>query len=108
MEKTVEEKKDYTVKNLLASLLVAAVGCLAYWAYDAQMRVDEYNDRVNNLITTMEAIQIKQSTDQESNLKDLEENRIVESKVKTLEILVTEQESKIVQIQEKMAKGKKK
>lgn len=108
MEKTVEEKKDYTVKNLLASLLVAAVGCLAYWAYDAQMRVDEYNDRVNNLITTMEAIQIKQLTDQESNLKDLEENRIVESKVKTLEILVTEQESKIVQIQEKMAKGKKK
>jgi hypothetical protein len=38
--------KDNQVKNLLASLLVAAVGCLAFWSYEAQVRVDEYYDKV--------------------------------------------------------------
>lgn len=100
--------KDNQVKNLLASLAVAAVGCLAYWAYDAQVRVDEYNTKVNSLTESVEAMSAKQSADQESNLKDLEENKLVDDRVKVLEALVIEQETKIVELQTKLSKGKKK
>ena len=99
--------KDNQVKNLLASLLIAAVGCLAFWAYDAQVRVDEYNSKVNSLTETIQAITAKQSADQESNLKDLEENKLVADRVTALEALVTEQETKIVELQTKLTKKKK-
>ena len=99
--------KDNQVKNLLASLLVAAVGCLAFWAYDAQVRVDEYNDKVNSLTETISGISAKQSADQESNLKDLEENKLVDDRVKALEALVTAQETKIVELETKLSKKKK-
>jgi uncharacterized coiled-coil protein SlyX len=98
---------DQQVKNLLASLLIAAVGCLAFWAYDAQVRVDEYNAKVNSLTETIQAITAKQSADQESNLKDLEENKLVDDRVKALEAIVTEQETKIVELQTKLTKKKK-
>ena len=98
---------DQQVKNLLASLLVAAVGCLAYWAYDAQVRVDEYNSKVNSLTETIQAMSAKQLADQESNLKDLEENKLVDDRVKALEALVTEQETKIVELQTKLSRKKK-
>ena len=97
---------DDQVKNLLASLAIAAIGCLAYWAYDAQVRVDEYNVKVISLTDTIQAITAKQLADQESNLKDVEENKLVDDRVKALEAIVTEQESKIVELQTK--KGKKK
>jgi hypothetical protein len=97
---------DQQVKNLLASLAIAAIGCLAYWAYDAQVRVDEYNTKVKSLTDTIQAITAKQLADQESNLKDVEENKLVDDRVKALEAIVTEQESKIVELQIK--KGKKK
>ena len=100
--------RDNQVKNLLASLLIAAVGCLAFWAYDAQVRVDEYNAKVKSLEETIQAISAKQSADQESNLKDLEENKLVDDRVKVLEALVIEQETKIVELQTKLSKGKKK
>ena len=99
--------KDNQVKNLLASLAIAAVGCLAYWAYDAQVRVDEYNAKVNSLTETIQAITAKQSADQESNLKDLEENKIVEDKVKALEVTVAEQQTKIAELESKLTKKKK-
>jgi len=94
-------------KTVLASLAIAAIGCLAYWAYDAQVRVDEYNGKVKSLIDTVLSLSAKQSADQESNLKDLEENKLVEDRVKALEAIVTEQETKIVELQTKL-KGKKK
>jgi len=97
---------DQQVKNLLASLLIAAVGCLAYWAYDAQVRVDEYNAKVNSLTETIQAVTAKQSADQESNLKDLEENKLVDDRVKVLEAIVIEQETKIVELQTKKNKKK--
>ena len=106
-EKRLVVMKDNQVKNLLASLLVAAVGCLAFWAYDAQVRVDEYNDKVNSLTETILGLSAKQSADQESNLKDLEENKIVEDKVKALEALVTAQETKIVELETKLTRKKK-
>ena len=99
--------KDNQVKNLLASLLIAAVGCLAFWAYDAQVRVDEYNDKVNSLTETISGISAKQSADQESNLKDLEENKLVDDRVKALEALVTAQETKIVELETKLSRKKK-
>jgi uncharacterized coiled-coil protein SlyX len=99
--------KDNQIKNLLASLLIAAVGCLAFWAYDAQVRVDEYNAKVNSLTETIQAITAKQSADQESNLKDLEENKLVDDRVKALEVLVTAQETKIVELETKLTKKKK-
>ena len=98
---------DQQVKNLLASLLIAAVGCLAFWAYDAQVRVDEYNAKVNSLTETIQAVTAKQSADQESNLKDLEENKLVDDRVKVLEAIVIEQETKIVELQTKLTKKKK-
>jgi hypothetical protein len=98
--------KDNQVKNLLASLAIATVGCLGYWAYDAQVRVDEYNVKVVSLTETIQAITAKQLADQESNLKDVEENKLVDDRVKALEAIVTEQESKIIELQTK--KGKKK
>ena len=98
---------DQQVKNLLASLLIAAVGCLAFWAYDAQVRVDEYNAKVNSLTETIQAVTAKQSADQESNLKDLEENKLVDDRVKVLEAIVTEQETKIVELQTKLSRKKK-
>jgi len=97
---------DQQVKNLLASLAIAAVGCLAYWAYDAQMRVDEYSVKVKSLTDTIQAITAKQLADQESNLKDVEENKLVDDRVKALEAIVTEQETKIVELQTKKSKKK--
>jgi len=99
--------KDNQVKNLLASLLVAAVGCLAYWAYDAQVRVDEYNDKVNSLTETIQSITAKQSADQESNLKDLEENKITENKVGALELQLQNQQIAIDELTAKLSKKKK-
>jgi hypothetical protein len=99
--------KDNQVKNLLASLLIAAVGCLAFWAYDAQVRVDEYNTKVKSLEETIQAITAKQLADQESNLKDVEENKLVDDRVKALEALVTAQETKIVELETKLSRKKK-
>ena len=99
--------KDNQVKNLLASLLVAAVGCLAYWAYDAQVRVDEYNDKVNSLTETILGLSAKQSADQESNLKDLEENKITENKVSALELQLQNQQIAIDELTAKLSKKKK-
>jgi septal ring factor EnvC (AmiA/AmiB activator) len=99
--------KDNQVKNLLASLLVAAVGCLAFWAYDAQVRVDEYNAKVKSLEETIQAITAKQSADQESNLKDLEENKLVDDRVKVLEATVAEQQTKISELESKLTRKKK-
>ena len=99
--------KDNQVKNLLVSLLVAAVGCLAYWAYDAQVRVDEYNDKVNSLAETILGISAKQSADQESNLKDLEENKLVDDRVKVLEATVQNQQAAIDELTAKLSRKKK-
>ena len=99
--------KDNQVKNLLASLAVAAVGCLAYWAYDAQVRVDEYNTKVNSLTESVEAMSAKQLADQESNLKDLEENKLVDDRVKALEITVSEQQTKLAELESKLSRKKK-
>jgi len=99
--------KDNQVKNLLASLAIAAVGCLAYWAYDAQVRVDEYNVKVVSLTETIQAITAKQLADQESNLKDVEENKIVEDKVKTLEATVQSQQAAIDELTAKLSRKKK-
>ena len=98
---------DQQVKNLLASLAVAAIGCLAYWAYDAQVRVDEYNTKVKSLTDTIQAITAKQLADQESNLKDVEENKIVEDKVKALEATVQSQQVAIDELTAKLTKKKK-
>ena len=99
--------KDNQVKNLLASLLIAAVGCLAYWAYDAQVRVDEYNTKVNSLTETIQAMSAKQLADQESNLKDLEENKIVDDRVKVLEATVHSQQEAIDELTTKLSRKKK-
>ena len=98
---------DDQVKNLLASLAIAAVGCLAYWAYDAQVRVDEYNAKVNSLTETIQAITAKQSADQESNLKDLEENKLVDDRVKVLEATVQSQQVAIDELTAKLSRKKK-
>lgn len=94
-------------KTLFASLAIAAVGCLAYWAYDAQVRVDEYNTKVNSLTESVEAISAKQSADQESNLKDLEENRLVDDRVKVLEAISAAQQAKIAELEAKLSRKKK-
>ncbi len=99
--------KDNQVKNLLTSLLVAAVGCLAFWAYDAQVRVDEYNAKVKSLEETIQAISAKQSADQESNLKDLEENKLVDDRVKVLEATVQNQQVAIDELIAKLSRKKK-
>ena len=99
--------KDNQVKNLLVSLLIAAVGCLAFWAYDAQVRVDEYNTKVNSLSETIQAITAKQSADQESNLKDLEENKLVDDRVKALEATVQSQQIAIDELTAKLSRKKK-
>jgi uncharacterized coiled-coil protein SlyX len=99
--------KDNQVKNLLASLLIAAVGCLAYWAYDAQVRVDEYNVKVVSLTETIQAITAKQLADQESNLKDVEENKLVDDRVKVLEATVQSQQVAIDELTAKLSRKKK-
>ena len=99
--------KDNQVKNLLASLLIAAVGCLAYWAYDAQVRVDEYNIKVVSLTDTIQAITAKQLADQESNLKDVEENKLVDDRVKVLEATVQSQQVAIDELTTKLSRKKK-
>ena len=98
---------DQQVKNLLASLLIAAVGCLAYWAYDAQVRVDEYNTKVKSLTETIQAITAKQLADQESNLKDVEENKLVDDRVKVLEATVQSQQVAIDELTAKLTKKKR-
>jgi len=99
--------KDNQVKNLLASLAIAAVGCLAYWAYDAQVRVDEYNVKVISLTETIQAITAKQLADQESNLKDVEENKLVDDRVKVLEATVQSQQAAIDELTARLTKKKK-
>jgi uncharacterized coiled-coil protein SlyX len=99
--------KDNQIKNLLASLAIAAVGCLAFWAYDAQVRVDEYNTKVKSLEETIQAISAKQLADQESNLKDLEENKLVDDRVKVLEATVQNQQIAIDELTAKISRKKK-
>ena len=99
--------KDNQVKNLLASLAIAAVGCLAYWAYDAQVRVDKYNVKVVSLTETIQAITAKQLADQESNLKDVEENKLVDDRVKVLEATVQSQQVAIDELTAKLLRKKK-
>ena len=99
--------KDNQVKNLLASLAIAAVGCLAYWAYNAQVRVDEYNTKVKSLTDTIQAITAKQLADQESNLKDVEENKLVDDRVKVLEATVQSQQVAIDELTAKLTKKKR-
>jgi uncharacterized coiled-coil protein SlyX len=98
---------DQQVKNLLASLAMAAVGCLAYWAYDVQVRVDEYNVKVKSLTDTMQAITAKQLADQESNLKDVEENKLVDDRVKVLEATVQSQQVAIDELTARLSRKKK-
>ena len=98
---------DQQVKNLLASLAIAAVGCLAYWAYDAQVRVDEYSVKVKSLTDTIQAITAKQLADQESNLKDVEENKLVDDRVKVLEATVQSQQVAIDELTAKLSRKKK-
>jgi uncharacterized coiled-coil protein SlyX len=98
---------DQQVKNLLASLAIATVGCLAYWAYDAQVRVDEYNTKVKSLTDTIQAITAKQLADQESNLKDVEENKLVDDRVKVLEATVQSQQVAIDELTAKLSRKKK-
>ena len=98
---------DQQVKNLLASLAIAAVGCLAYWAYDAQVRVDEYNTKVKSLTETIQAITAKQLADQESNLKDVEDNKLVDDRVKALEATVQSQQVAIDDLTAKLSRKKK-
>ena len=94
-------------KTLFASLAVAAIACLAYWAYDAQVRVDEYNTKVNSLTDSVEALSAKLVADQESNLKDLEENKLVDDRVKVLEVTVSEHQAKITELESKLSRKKK-
>jgi uncharacterized coiled-coil protein SlyX len=94
-------------KTLFASLAVAAIGCLAYWAYDAQVRVDEYNTKVNSLSESVQAITAKQLADQESNLKDLEENKLVDDRVKVLEVQIQSQQIAIDELTSKLSRKKK-
>lgn len=98
---------DQQVKNLLTSLAIAAVGCLAYWAYDAQVRVDEYNVKVKSLTDTIQAITAKQLADQESNLKDVEENKLVDDRVKALEATIQSQQVAIDELTAKLTRKKK-
>jgi uncharacterized coiled-coil protein SlyX len=95
-------------KIIFGSLAIIAVGFLAYWAYDAQVRVDEYNSKVKGLSETVQAMTAKQLADQESNLKDVEENKLVDDRVKILEATVSEQQAKISELESKLSKGKKK
>ena len=94
-------------KTVFASLAIIAIGFLAYWAYDAQVRVDEYNSKVKSLTDTVLSLSAKQSADQESNLKDLEDNKALEAKVQTLEVTVAEQQTKISELESKLSKKKK-
>jgi uncharacterized coiled-coil protein SlyX len=94
-------------KTLFASLAVAAIGCLAYWAYDAQVRVDEYNTKVNSLTESVQAMSAKQLADQESNLKDLEDNKVIEAKVIELESKLVAQQAAIDELTNKLLKKKK-
>ena len=74
--------------------------------YPLKVRVDEYNVKVVSLTETIQAITAKQLADQESNLKDVEENKLVDDRVKALEAIVIEQETKIVELQTKKNKKK--
>ena len=98
---------DDKIKTLVFSLAVASIGCLAYWAYDAQVRVDEYNTKVNSLTDSVEALSAKLVADQESNLKDLEENKLVDDRVKVLEVTVSEHQAKITELESKLSRKKK-
>jgi len=94
-------------KTLFASLAIIAVAFLAYWAYDAQVRVDEYNSKVKSLTETVISLSARQSADQESNLKDLEENKITAEKVEALEAKVLAQQATIEDLVNKLSRKKK-
>jgi uncharacterized coiled-coil protein SlyX len=94
-------------KTIFASLAIIAVVFLAYWAYDAQVRVDEYNGKVKSLTETVQAMTAKQLADQESNLKDVEENKLVDERVKVLEATVQSQQAAINELNNKLSRKKK-
>lgn len=100
-------KTDKILKVLGILVLVGAIVGMSYVAYDAQVRVDEYDVKITNLTDSIAGLSAKQLADQESNLKDLEENKIVEDKVKALEVIVAEQQTKIAELESKLTKKKK-
>jgi len=100
-------KTDKRLKVLGILVLVGVIGCLSYVAYDAQARVDEYSSKVQSLEETIQSITAKQLADQESNLKDVEENKIVEDKVRALEAQVQNQQVTIDELVAKLSRKKK-
>jgi len=100
-------KTDKILKALGTLLLVVAIGGMSYVAYDAQVRVDEYDVKITNLSDSIAGLSAKQLADQESNLKDLEENKLVDDRVKVLEATVQNQQIAIDELTSKLSRKKK-
>ena len=100
-------KTDKILKVLGILLLVGTIGGVSYVAYDAQVRVDEYDVKITNLSDSIAGLSAKQLADQESNLKDLEENKVVEDKVKALEATVQSQQVVIDELTARLSRKKK-
>jgi len=100
-------KTDKILNVLGILVLVGAIGGTSYVAYDAQVRDDEYDVKITNLSESIAGLSAKQLADQESNLKDLEENKLVDDRVKVLEATVAEQQTKILELESKLSRKKK-
>ena len=95
------------VQALIGSLFVAGIACASYVAYDAYHLVEQQQYEIQQLSDHVHSLTEKLLADQESNLKDLEANRLLEKKVEELEIVVNAQRGALEEINNKLSRKKK-
>jgi uncharacterized coiled-coil protein SlyX len=97
-----------STQALVGAILVGGIMCVGTIAYTANETAEAQKSEIVNLSGQVHAFSEKLLADQESNLKDLEDNKALEAKVQTLEVTVAEQQTKIAELESKLSKGKKK
>ena len=99
-----------TNKSLVSVLSLMTVGILLAlnFAFSANETAERQKDEIANLQGQIHALSEKQLADQESNLKDLEDNKSVEKRVSDLEVKSQNHDMDINTINLKLLKGKKK
>jgi uncharacterized coiled-coil protein SlyX len=97
------ENKSQLITNVIGIILITLA---LYFTTDSNDKIDQQRHEIENINGQIHALSEKSLADQESNLKDLEENKKVEKRVTDLEIELQNQRNDIDNILNKLLKPK--